>query len=117
MVYIGTLNPAHYTDAVNAVNSGKNVLVEKPGCLNAAEWKALSGLAKQKGVFLMEGWRHIDSKGSPQGSGRGSSPYPSLSRTSCLKKRSSGISSRSTQISPWHSTTVSVSRIGFAPLR
>ncbi|RSH95688.1 hypothetical protein EHS25_000780 [Saitozyma podzolica] len=55
IIYIGTLHPTHYSDAKAALEAGKNVLVEKPACLNAAEWKSLSKIAKEKGLFLMEG--------------------------------------------------------------
>lgn len=55
IVYIGTVNPSHFADSKAALEAGKHVLVEKPACLNGAEWAELSKLAKQKERFLMEG--------------------------------------------------------------
>ncbi|RSH91186.1 hypothetical protein EHS25_009485 [Saitozyma podzolica] len=55
IIYIGTLNNTHYTEAKAALEAGKNVLVEKPACLNVAEWDSLVSIAKQRGLFLMEG--------------------------------------------------------------
>ena len=55
IVYIGTINPAHYADTKAALLAGKHVLVEKPATLNAAQWADLCGVAKQKNLFLMEG--------------------------------------------------------------
>ncbi|OXH48083.1 hypothetical protein J002_05641 [Cryptococcus neoformans] len=54
IVYIGTLHPSHFTETKSAIEAGKNVVVEKPAVLNAAEWEYLSKLAKSKNVFLME---------------------------------------------------------------
>lgn len=55
IIYIATLHPTHYNDAKAALEAGKHCLVEKSATLNAAEWRALSALAKEKNVFLMEG--------------------------------------------------------------
>jgi dihydrodiol dehydrogenase / D-xylose 1-dehydrogenase (NADP) len=55
IVYIGTINPAHYADTKAALLAGKHVLVEKPATLNAAQWGDLCTIAKQNKLFLMEG--------------------------------------------------------------
>lgn len=55
IIYIGTPNQSHFTAAKAALLRGKHVLVEKPACLNAAEWAVLTALAEEKRVFLMEG--------------------------------------------------------------
>ncbi|KAH8083482.1 hypothetical protein HD553DRAFT_273027 [Filobasidium floriforme] len=55
IIYIGTPNTAHFSDAKAALEAGKHCLVEKPACLNAKQWDCLSGLAKSKNLFLMEG--------------------------------------------------------------
>ncbi|ORY26983.1 hypothetical protein BCR39DRAFT_539672 [Naematelia encephala] len=55
VIYIGTINTSHFDLAHFALEHGKNCLVEKPACLNSAEWTMLSRLAKEKELFLMEG--------------------------------------------------------------
>ncbi|GAA6039636.1 hypothetical protein JCM8097_002229 [Rhodosporidiobolus ruineniae] len=55
LVYVATPHTFHFEQAKDALEAGKNVLVEKPATLNAKERSILSDLAKQKGVFLMEG--------------------------------------------------------------
>ncbi|GAA5863925.1 hypothetical protein JCM8547_005282 [Rhodosporidiobolus lusitaniae] len=55
LVYIATPHTFHFEQAKEALEAGKNVLVEKPATLNAKEWAILSDLAKSKNVFLMEG--------------------------------------------------------------
>lgn len=54
VVYIGTINPQHFILAKLAISHGKNVLCEKPLCMNVKETTALVALAREKGVFLME---------------------------------------------------------------
>lgn len=54
-VYVGTPHPQHYENARLAIEAGKNVLLEKPATLNAAEWSDLVRRARAKDVFLMEG--------------------------------------------------------------
>ncbi|ADV22727.1 Conserved hypothetical protein [Cryptococcus gattii WM276] len=54
IVYVGTMNIAHYEDAKLALEAGKSCLLEKPATLNAVEWKHLVSIAKEKNVFLME---------------------------------------------------------------
>ncbi|WWC63118.1 uncharacterized protein I303_105718 [Kwoniella dejecticola CBS 10117] len=54
IVYIGTMNVCHYDDAKLALEGGKHVLLEKPATLNAAEWRSLVSIAKEKNLFLME---------------------------------------------------------------
>lgn len=54
IVYVGTVHTFHYEHAKLVLDAGKNCLLEKPATLNAAEWKSLMGIAKEKKVFLME---------------------------------------------------------------
>ncbi|PAV20366.1 dimeric dihydrodiol dehydrogenase [Pyrrhoderma noxium] len=54
IIYIGTPHTSHFEDARNALDAGKHVLLEKPACLNQAEFKLLSKLSKSKNLFLME---------------------------------------------------------------
>lgn len=54
IVYVGTLNPYHYTVTRLMLEYGKNVLCEKPICLCYEDAKHLYELAAKKNVFLME---------------------------------------------------------------
>jgi predicted dehydrogenase len=54
IVYVATPHPGHYPHARLALEAGKPVLVEKPFTLDAAEAAELIGLARAKGLFLME---------------------------------------------------------------
>eukprot|EP00903_Cladosiphon_okamuranus_P012750 g11920.t1 len=53
--YIGMLHPFHYENAVLALQNGKHVLVEKPATCSESDTNALVRLAKEKGLFIMEG--------------------------------------------------------------
>jgi predicted dehydrogenase len=54
-VYIASAPRFHAEHALELIGQGKAVLVEKPFTINAAEAKAVYGLAREKGVFCMEG--------------------------------------------------------------
>lgn len=54
VVYIGVLNPQHFSVAILMLDAGKHVLCEKPLCMNEREVKELVTFAKQKRLFLME---------------------------------------------------------------
>lgn len=54
VVYVGTLNPQHYEVALLMLEHGKNVLVEKPLCMNEKQARKLISYAQQKKLFLME---------------------------------------------------------------
>ncbi|MEO8093997.1 MAG: Gfo/Idh/MocA family oxidoreductase [Pseudolysinimonas sp.] len=54
VVYIATPHPSHVADAMLALNAGKHVLVEKPFTLNAAEARALTALASERGLVVLE---------------------------------------------------------------
>ena len=54
IVYIGSINTAHKEQALEAINAGKHVLLEKPMCMNVAETEEVVAAAKAKKVFLME---------------------------------------------------------------
>lgn len=53
-VYIATPHPLHKPCAELFINAGKQVLCEKPVCVNAREAKELLASAERAGVFLME---------------------------------------------------------------
>jgi predicted dehydrogenase len=53
-VYVSTPHPFHHANARLALEAGKPVLVEKAFTMNADEARDLVGLARAKGLFLME---------------------------------------------------------------
>jgi predicted dehydrogenase len=58
-VYIASPNILHYEQAKKMLNAGKHVILEKPSCSTSEELDELFKLSKEKGVFLIEAWRHI----------------------------------------------------------
>jgi len=48
-------HPFHFATAKAALEAGKGVLLEKPATLNVREAKILIDLAKERGLFFMEG--------------------------------------------------------------
>lgn len=54
VVYVGAIHPHHLTLGVLFMNSGKNVLCEKPLAMNLREVQELIATAKRNNVFLME---------------------------------------------------------------
>ncbi len=54
-VYIATTNNFHMQNLLDCLEAGKHVLCEKPITLGYDECKTVTGLAKQKGLLLMEG--------------------------------------------------------------
>ena len=55
VVYIATPHPFHAENATLCLEAGKAVLCEKPFCVNAAEAERVVRLAREKGLFIMEG--------------------------------------------------------------
>ena len=55
VVYIATPHPFHAENIELCLNAGKAVLCEKPFTLNAAEAERVVELARERGLFLMEG--------------------------------------------------------------
>ncbi len=51
-VYIATNNASHASLAIQAMNAGKHVIVEKPIATSIEDAKAMNDLAKQKGLSL-----------------------------------------------------------------
>lgn len=58
-VYIASPNSLHYSQAKQAIENGKQVIVEKPSTSDVHELATLQQIAKEKGVFLIEAARHI----------------------------------------------------------
>ena len=54
IVYISTPHPLHYGEILKALECKRNVLVEKPATMNAAQYKRCMELATKQNVVLME---------------------------------------------------------------
>ena len=54
IVYVGTINSAHYNCCLKMFEYNKHVLCEKPLTLNAIQTKQLIEAARSKRLFLME---------------------------------------------------------------
>ena len=57
IVYISSPNSHHFRHAMLCLEAGKNVMCEKTFTINAAQLQKLVAVAKEKGLFLMEGVR------------------------------------------------------------
>jgi dihydrodiol dehydrogenase / D-xylose 1-dehydrogenase (NADP) len=55
IVYVGTIHPTHFELVQEALNCGKHVLCEKPMTMRAEDTAACIELARERGLFLMEG--------------------------------------------------------------
>ena len=55
-VYISTPHPFHASTALQALEAGKHVLCEKPLAMNGAEVRAVTDVARNRGLTLMEGY-------------------------------------------------------------
>ena len=53
-VYIGLVNPVHYDYALEALEAGVNVLLEKPFCSTPEQAHKLAETAREKGLYLFE---------------------------------------------------------------
>jgi predicted dehydrogenase len=58
-VYIASPNSLHYSHAKTILEAGKHVILEKPATSTLKQLEELFGIAKEKGVFLIEAYRHI----------------------------------------------------------
>ncbi|NXE99791.1 DHDH dehydrogenase, partial [Menura novaehollandiae] len=56
VVYVGVVNPAHLHTGLLFLDRGRAVLMEKPMALGSREVSALVAAARERGVFLMEGF-------------------------------------------------------------
>ncbi len=54
LVYIATPNQAHYVNTIEALNSNKAVLCEKPFAMDLSQSKKMVDLAKNKNLLLVE---------------------------------------------------------------
>lgn len=53
-VYLGITNEAHYDFAVQAIQAGKHLIIEKPLCPQLNQVEELLSLAQQQGVWVIE---------------------------------------------------------------
>ena len=53
-VYIALINSVHYSYALQAIQAGKHVILEKPACLCYRELQHLATEARQRGLMLFE---------------------------------------------------------------
>jgi len=61
VVYIATTHAQHHSAAMDALNAGKPVLVEKPMALNAAQANEIVDLAAERGLLCLEGmWTRLN---------------------------------------------------------
>jgi predicted dehydrogenase len=58
-VYVASPNSHHYAHAKQMLQAGKHVILEKPATSTPDELNELFVIAKEKGVFLIEAFRHI----------------------------------------------------------
>ncbi|ALB29460.1 Gfo/Idh/MocA family protein [Companilactobacillus heilongjiangensis] len=58
-VYIASPNGLHFAQAKQALENGKNVIVEKPSTSTIKEFSLLDDLAHKNGLYLFEAARHI----------------------------------------------------------
>jgi predicted dehydrogenase len=59
VVYIASPNSLHYSHAKTILEAGKHVILEKPAASTVKQLEELFQIAKEKGVFLIEAFRHI----------------------------------------------------------
>jgi predicted dehydrogenase len=62
-VYIASPNSLHFEQSLFFIREGINVICEKPAAVNLDEWYILEDAARNKGVFFIEAFRHINSPG------------------------------------------------------
>ncbi|CAG0900610.1 unnamed protein product [Cyprideis torosa] len=55
IIYVGTINTAHFSVVMKALEQKKNVVVEKPMAMDLKETELLIACARNNKVFLMEG--------------------------------------------------------------
>ncbi|KAF2740115.1 oxidoreductase-like protein [Polyplosphaeria fusca] len=58
-VYIASPNSLHYEHAKQMLQAGKHVVLEKPATCTAAQLHDLFGVAAERGVVLIEAFRHL----------------------------------------------------------
>ena len=58
-IYIATTNNLHKNLIIEAANNGKNIICEKPACLNERDFSECIKAIKSNNVFFMEGLMYL----------------------------------------------------------
>lgn len=58
-IYLASPNALHYEQISQCIASDKHVFVEKPMVYTEAQLEEIRKKAEQKGVFVVEGFRHL----------------------------------------------------------
>lgn len=58
-IYIASPNVMHYEHIIKCIENGKHVFSEKPMVYTEEQWNEIYKQAKEKGVFVFEGYRHL----------------------------------------------------------
>ena len=58
-IYIATTNNLHKNLIIEAANNGKNIICEKPACLNEKDFSECIKAIKSNNVFFMEGLMYL----------------------------------------------------------
>ena len=59
VVYVASIHPLHRSMVELFLSHGKHVLVEKPAFTNRADWDAMSALAGERGLLLVEAMKTV----------------------------------------------------------
>lgn len=62
VIYIASPNVLHFQQALQAVQAGKHVIVEKPIVSSSAQWHQLYSAADEAGVYVFEAAMHYHSR-------------------------------------------------------
>ena len=65
VVYVGSINTAHFSNVMSCLEHGKHVLCEKPIGVNMKQAKQMVERAKEKKLFLVRGVVHNQFHPSP----------------------------------------------------
>ncbi len=67
VIYVATPHPSHAGNAIAALEAGKHVLLKKPFTINATEAERVVGLAKRKGLVVLEAmWTRLHPSANPR---------------------------------------------------
>jgi predicted dehydrogenase len=59
VVYLASPNSLHARDAIEALEHGADVIVEKPAFLNPSQWEEVHDLARRRGALVLEAARNL----------------------------------------------------------